>query len=658
VGWDPSANDEEHAGMVEEAQQKLEGLIKEEQLVGVRVFSAIDKDHNQILTKRELSALFLSGAGTEVEKIAQSVLDNLSVRDPKDEHIELREWLHFCRTIKHSHGSAEFVKLLGEMEIRAASMKVEAGASKWREDGEVYQPKGRPLHTTQDDSNQLSRAERAAALTLFRQLDRDGNELLTKQEVMEMCASSRQMSSEEHQDEDLAKMWNAMEENDDGRITLGEWLHFARRIKRGEIEDLDSGSAGLSEWLIVTEGKVIKTKEDHKMQKILNGDIPSLTKPLPTKVPGAAHFKGSKLYSPKERRKLQQWQVRQKLLAEQMEEWRKEMTKEAFVCEGEIKAATLSKDQRTVGMAIMEHLDDGDTQRIQRAQILDLFGADTASAAELFGGLPRLLTPIYKPSGLVISDWFEFLMRLKGERGNAGLDEWLIACGLRMAKRMPEFATDSSDLGFKAILSTSTGGLTIPDGDATELDNALTAVRNKRMAALEDLERVALEKKAAKSAQWEKEQDEQEKAARARASPAFQKQQRAALGGSATVPLLSARSKSVPLKQRSPQMEEAMKSGIHAKSPPLPPVERTKHKLKKRARKKFLLPSPLLPSRLQLSPLASHILAPRSKPFTDEEVGMLTQHVHQKQGIGNRHANDPLLLTRGGSGTWSTPSQY
>ena len=37
VGWDPSANDEEHAGMVEEAQQKLEGLIKEEQVMGLRL---------------------------------------------------------------------------------------------------------------------------------------------------------------------------------------------------------------------------------------------------------------------------------------------------------------------------------------------------------------------------------------------------------------------------------------------------------------------------------------------------------------------------------------------------------------------------------------------------------------------------------------------
>ena len=75
---------------------------------------------------------------------------------------------------------------------------------------------------------------------------------------------------------------------------------------------------------------------------------------------------------------------------------------------------------------------------------------------------------------------------------------------------------------------------------------------------------------------------------------------------------------------------------------------RKKLKMKNPKLRTFHGPAPLLPSRLQLSPLASTLLAPRDQPFTDAEVGSLEKYIHQK-----RHALNPL-----GGGTWSTSAKF
>ena len=98
--------------------------------------------------------------------------------------------------------------------------------------------------------------------------------------------------------------------------------------------------------------------------------------------------------------------------------------------------ATLSSDERAVSEAIWIFLDDSGTQHVPRDDLLELFLLDTTEvhchakpagqrntlicptkrkAIDLFGTMSKLLTPIHQPSGCVLSDWMEFLRKLKAQ---------------------------------------------------------------------------------------------------------------------------------------------------------------------------------------------------------------------------------------------------
>lgn len=291
------------------AKENMGILTNREQLRAIEVFNMIDKDDNQILTKLELAALFPKEGGSEMEKKAERILLDYNVKDSKNNYIEAREWLHFIREIRADHGSKELFKLLKEMEARSKTMKVAKGVTKWREEGPAYVPKSKAFsHVTTDDPDQLNQYERGAATWLFKALDLDGNELLTIQEVSKIITKNEAYAH--GADEDLKAMFAAMEENDDGHISLGEWLHFVRKIKRGQVPVVSSdykGQKGAANWMIEAcpnpnpnphsnskpnliseaEERVVQKPEDRKVRRILQGDHDPA--PKPPKAPTDPH---------------------------------------------------------------------------------------------------------------------------------------------------------------------------------------------------------------------------------------------------------------------------------------------------------------------------------------------------------------------------------
>ena len=103
---------------------------------------------------------------------------------------------------------------------------------------------------------------------------------------------------------------------------------------------------------------------------------------------------------------------------------------------------------------------------------------------------------------------------------------------------------------------------------------------------------------------------------------------------------------------RSKTTELGSPSGSPKKSPTtgVNPVEAKLDKKKKKKSPKrtrpaegFLSPKPVLPGRMQLSPIAKEILDPkRDKPLTEEEVDKIAAHIVQQ-----RRAMEPLVPSPG-----------
>jgi len=607
IGVDLTALDTAPVSQSLEVKENLGILSNKLQIRAVEVFNAIDKDKNQILTKGELEGVFPNNetSSNESEKQAWKILDDLNVKDPGNNHIEIREWLHFVRIFKHQFGKAALETLMTTMTKTAEKMVVHKQVH-----GRDSGPKTFIPHTTthsrfiDPDPNQLNRQERNAAVLLFRALDKDMNELLTVQEIKLLCNTSK--AYEHGADEDAQEMFDAIEENNDGHISMTEWLHFIRNIKRGVVADVDfKGSEGVQKWMTMIEAKVVLKPEDRKVPGLLQGDDPYPTKPVP--VPRKIYeIPGSKLFTPKDRLRLEKWHVRRQMLIEQMAAWRHVNSRDAAIFTGEQKIASLNPTERSVAMAIMNHLDMDGTQHVARADVLDMFEADTVEAIDLFGKMNRLLTPTHKPSGLVLQDWLEFLRKLKGERGSKAIGNWFTAVGKRIAKRTDDdtISRVSGDLGLEAALK----------GEPKQMKESLKRIFKARAAAAADLERVTQEKQEANIKAWEIKEAKRKAAAKTASLPMFTQKPMAA----------------TPILQSPPGL---MKSLSPSKSKSPSPGGKKKKK-RSPSKQGFLSPSPLLPGRMQLSPIAATILDPkRDKPFTDNEVDEIAQQI-----IRQRHA--------------------
>jgi len=607
------------------AKENMGILTNREQLRAVEVFNLIDKDDNQILTKLELAALFgkEKGNATELEKKAEDILMDYNVKDKKNSYIEVREWLHCIREIRADHGSAELFKLLAVMEARSKTMKVEKSVSKWREEGPAYVPKSKAFsHVLDDDPNQLNLNERSAAVWLFKALDSDGNELLTSEEVSKIMTQNAAYAH--GADEDAKAMFAAMEENDDGHISMGEWLQFIRKIKRGEVPVVDDsykGQKGAAKWIIEVEERVVKKPEDRKCARILQGDTEQ--KPAaPPRPPKIYEMKSSRLYTAQDRLKLEKWHVRKELLLQQMSQWRNKMSKDAAIFDGELKVATLTSDERAVAEAIWVFLDETGTQHVGRDELLDLFLLDTAEAIDLFGTMSKLLNPMHQPAGCVLSDWMGFLRKLKGKRGSRGIGAWFHNVGLQLADKHAQANTGEGDMGFQAALK----------GNLAEMKGQLKRVFQARHAAVADIERVVLEKKVAKMEAWQ--------AKEAKIKHDLSIVPTRAFTGRSKPPPMESPTRSTTVELVSPEKGEKKSPGGKLVDARMQEKKKKKKKSPKRAPSQgFLSPKPVLPGRMQLSPIAKDILDPRREhPLTEEEVDQIAAHIVQQ-----RRAMDPLL---------------
>ena len=190
-------------------------LTAEEQEEGITVFKAIDKDGNRRLTQFEVSALveapLSSGlpwegqGGAQDQKVeplpclhltlntlnlnsnstSKELLKLLETDD--DGYISLYEWLRFLRSFKIKSGSTQMREWFKLMRKKSETMVVKQLSSKWREDGSPGWepvPSTRPAsHVVSEIPSKLTDMERAAALSLFNGIDKDGNQRLTLLEV-------------------------------------------------------------------------------------------------------------------------------------------------------------------------------------------------------------------------------------------------------------------------------------------------------------------------------------------------------------------------------------------------------------------------------------------------------------------------------------------
>jgi len=377
--------------------------------------------------------------------------------------------------------------------------------------------------------------------------------------------------------------------------------------------------------------------------------------PSPTrtaaKVPDVSQFKATKLFSQRDRHKIQQWRVRKEMLQQQMEDWRNMITKDAAIFlkqEQLYKMGSLSDEERMVALMIFETTDDNQDSHISREEISEFFECDTEQATELFGDITRLVNVMYQPMGFCLAEWFDFLRKMKGSRGATNLHKWFKAVGEHLAAKpsnqVLQIEEATRDLGVTALLK---------QHDEGPIQKTLRHNETKRATEAKQVTLERHHKSLARVAAWEeKEMKRKVQAGRLnpRVGPLRILQPPT---GANTVPMPHNRSHSVEL---DPDKRKAMATGIHARAPSLPESIPSKPKLKRRKAPKFQAPSPLLPSRLQLSPLAAKIMAPRDQPFSEAQVHGMAQHVHQTRVA--RHATDPSLCTQAGDSTWSTPPQW
>jgi len=237
---------------------------------------------------------------------------------------------------------------------------------------------------------------------------------------------------------------------------------------------------------------------------------------------------------------------------------------------------------------------------------------------------------------------------MKGSRGATNLHKWFKAVGEHLAAKpsnqVLQIEEATRDLGVTALLK---------QHDEGPIQKTLRHNETKRATEAKQVTLERHHKSLAGVAAWEeKEMKRKVQAGRLnpRVGPLRILQPPT---GANTVPMPHNRSHSVEL---DPDKRKAMATGIHARAPSLPESIPSKPKLKRRKAPKFQAPSPLLPSRLQLSPLAAKIMAPRDQPFSEAQVHGMAQHVHQTRVA--RHATDPSLCTQAGDSTWSTPPQW